>query len=112
MAVSSKERESEMNNAFVQMARHGLDLAEKDWRIMAVAGGLVVLGTACGWLAKRWCDKGDEKAAEAGMKRMGFKEAETIEDGFGSTWSAWCPTCKRKSMCVVRPGKVQCNYCG
>lgn len=37
---------------------------------------------------------------------------ETIEDGFGSEWSAYCPTCKRKSMQIVRPGKVQCTYCG
>ena len=37
---------------------------------------------------------------------------DTIEDGFGSAWSAWCPTCGRKSMEVVRPGKCQCQYCG
>jgi hypothetical protein len=37
---------------------------------------------------------------------------DTIEDGFGSIWSAWCPTCGRKSMEVVRPGKCQCSYCG
>ena len=35
-----------------------------------------------------------------------------IDDGFGNTCSAWCPTCKRKSMQVVRPGKFQCSYCG
>ena len=38
--------------------------------------------------------------------------AETVEDGFGSEWSAWCPECGRKSMQVVRPGKIQCPYCG
>jgi len=37
---------------------------------------------------------------------------ETIEDGFGSTWGAWCPECHKKTMVVVRPGKVQCNHCG
>ncbi len=36
----------------------------------------------------------------------------TIEDGFGSRWSAWCAMCGRKSMQVVRPGKVQCEFCG
>lgn len=36
---------------------------------------------------------------------------ETIEDGFGSTWSAWCPKCGKKTMSVVRPGKVQCDNC-
>jgi len=38
--------------------------------------------------------------------------AETIEDGFGSVWSRKCPECRRMSMEVVRPGKVQCVYCG
>jgi len=37
---------------------------------------------------------------------------EFKEDGFGNMWVAWCPMCGRKSMCVVRPGKVQCEFCG
>ena len=37
---------------------------------------------------------------------------ECVEDGFGGVWSATCPECGRKSMHVVRPGKVQCAYCG
>lgn len=37
---------------------------------------------------------------------------DTIEDGFGSAWSAVCPECGLRTMSVVRPGKVQCNYCG
>jgi len=37
---------------------------------------------------------------------------DIIEDGFGSAWSAWCPECNQKTMCVVRPGKCQCNNCG
>lgn len=36
---------------------------------------------------------------------------DTITDGFGSEWSAVCPTCKQKTMEVVRPGKVQCTNC-
>ena len=40
------------------------------------------------------------------------KDDSTIEDGFGSCWSAWCPSCGNKSMSIVRPGKVQCNHCG
>jgi hypothetical protein len=35
-----------------------------------------------------------------------------IEDGFGSTWSIFCPVCKKPRMQVVRPGKVQCSKCG
>jgi hypothetical protein len=35
-----------------------------------------------------------------------------IEDGFGSVWSAYCPECGKKSMQVMRPGKVQCKNCG
>ena len=48
-------------------------------------------------------------------KCLNFKKSRdnsTIEDGFGSKWSAWCPQCGKKSMSVVRPGKVQCNNCG
>jgi ribosomal protein L37E len=40
------------------------------------------------------------------------KDDSTIEDGFGSVWSAWCPMCGRKSMHVVRLGDAQCNHCG
>jgi hypothetical protein len=36
---------------------------------------------------------------------------ETIDDGFGSTWSAYCPTCKQKSMYVSRPGEARCSKC-
>ena len=46
---------------------------------------------------------------------LGYKEPkdnDSIEDGFGSAWSAWCPMCGKKSMSIVRPGKVQCYYCG
>lgn len=39
------------------------------------------------------------------------KLEETISDGFGSSWSAYCPTCGRKSMHIIRPGKVQCAHC-
>jgi hypothetical protein len=35
-----------------------------------------------------------------------------IEDGFGSAWSAWCPTCKEKTMHIVRPGSAACYNCG
>lgn len=37
---------------------------------------------------------------------------ETISDGFGSEWSAWCPECRNTTMQVVGPGKVQCSDCG
>lgn len=39
-------------------------------------------------------------------------EGDTIEDGFGSVWSAYCPICGFKTMSVVRPGKCQCAICG
>ena len=48
------------------------------------------------------------KAADA----VDVVTADTISDDCGSTWSATCPECGRKSMQVVRPGKVQCAYCG
>ncbi len=37
---------------------------------------------------------------------------DSISDDCGNTWSATCLECGRKSMHVVRPGKVQCAYCG
>ena len=37
---------------------------------------------------------------------------ETIEDGFGNAWSAYCPECGQKTVSIVRPGKVQCSKCG
>ena len=37
---------------------------------------------------------------------------DTIEDGFGSEWGAWCIMCGHKAMQVVRPGKCQCGNCG
>ena len=40
------------------------------------------------------------------------RNADIIQDGLGSVWSAYCPVCKEKSMSVVRPGKVQCDNCG
>ncbi len=40
------------------------------------------------------------------------RDDSTISDGHGSTWSAWCNRCGRKSMRVMRPGKVQCGECG
>ncbi len=36
---------------------------------------------------------------------------ETISDGFGSTFPAWCSACKTKSMRIVRPGDVWCENC-
>ena len=34
---------------------------------------------------------------------------DILDDGCGNRWSEWCPTCKQKTMSIVRPGKVQCN---
>lgn len=37
---------------------------------------------------------------------------QTITDGCGSFWSKKCLSCGRDSMQVMRPGKVQCEFCG
>jgi hypothetical protein len=34
-----------------------------------------------------------------------------IGDGFGNAWSAYCPTCKQKSMYISRPGDARCSKC-
>lgn len=36
-------------------------------------------------------------------------DSGVIEDGFGSAWSKSCPVCKKPTMEVVRPGKIQCG---
>ena len=41
-----------------------------------------------------------------------LKEAATISDGFGATWSKKCPMCGKDTMEIVRPGWVQCGNCG
>ena len=33
-----------------------------------------------------------------------------ITDGFGSYWWAFCQVCNKRSMVVVKPGKVECEY--
>lgn len=38
--------------------------------------------------------------------------SEIIEDGFGNIWNSRCNECNRLSMQIIRPGKVQCSYCG
>jgi len=40
------------------------------------------------------------------------KNTNTIDNGFGNVWSAYCPICGKKTMSIVRPGKVQCSNCG
>lgn len=37
---------------------------------------------------------------------------DAISDGFGSTWSAYCPRCGEKTMQIVRPGQAECSECG
>src|SRR3990167_7369958 len=37
------------------------------------------------------------------------EEDPPIVDWFGSVWGQRCPACKKLSMSVVRPGKVQCD---
>lgn len=48
----------------------------------------------------------------AGEELFKPQDDDTIGDGFGSEWSAWCPMCGQKSMQVLKPGKAQCDYCG
>lgn len=43
---------------------------------------------------------------------VNHSSGDTIEDGFGGVWSKRCLMCGRNGMQVMRPGKVQCRYCG
>ena len=35
-----------------------------------------------------------------------------LKDGYGNAWKKTCPECKRDTMEILRPGKVQCSECG
>ena len=37
-------------------------------------------------------------------------DGDYITDGFGSYWWAFCQKCNKRSMVVVRPGKVECEH--
>ena len=58
-------------------------------------------------------DEGDAILQENAEIEILMKNGQDIiEDGFGSSWSAYCAMCGKKSMHIVRPGKVQCGFCG
>ena len=60
-----------------------------------------------------WDDKSQSGSAwPVGSSQPRKRDDDTISDGFGSAWSAWCPSCGEKTMEIVRPGKVQCGNCG
>ena len=40
------------------------------------------------------------------------KDIYYLDDGFGNCFSPYCPECKKKTMVIIRPGKVQCGNCG
>ena len=44
--------------------------------------------------------------------RWAKKDIEYLDDGFGNCFSPYCPECRRKTMQIIRPGKVQCGNCG
>lgn len=55
-----------------------------------------------------------ERAIERLARSLALQDemnVEVITDGF-TEWSITCPSCKQKSMQVVRVGKVQCWNCG
>lgn len=64
-----------------------------------------------GW-SERKRGNWNEMYSEERKKLQEAAVTDTVSDGLGSVWSAYCPECKRKSMEVVRPGKVQCSFCG
>jgi hypothetical protein len=54
----------------------------------------------------------EKNAQIAALKGGEGHDSNIIEDGFGSAWSAYCAMCGKKTMEIVRPGKVQCSNCG
>ena len=71
-----------------------------------------------GEMVNRWLIETETHVLDYLTTKQAFKhwkkinKPDIIEDGFGSAWSIKCPECGRKSMQVVRPGKVQCKHCG
>jgi hypothetical protein len=74
-------------------------------RLIVFAGVIIRIS-----LILHWCGVWHKASEDAYAKAR--KDADIISDGFGGEWSAICPVCGRRSMSVVRPGKVQCEYCG
>lgn len=64
------------------------------------------------WPHAGWITKIEAiKLATGAIKEYYAEKENTIEDGFGSSWSKICPVCGKDSMQIVRPGKVQCGNC-
>ena len=64
------------------------------------------------WESGEHIDFAIESLKEIESKEFREPIEDTINDGFGNVWSAWCHNCKQKTMEIVRPGKVQCSECG
>ena len=64
------------------------------------------------WVAERIRQLGRDMEAPSAPVIHKAKDGDTIEDGFGGCWSAWCSFCGKKSVEIVRPGKAQCPDCG
>ena len=66
-------------------------------------------------LVKKGLEEGltqEEYREYARLQKKLEKEKDTIEDGLGSVWSAYCAQCGKKSMFVNRPGDARCENCG
>lgn len=74
-----------------------LRLAMEEGRLVSFGTDTGHNSTGCGGLSDKQVKKGPIPLCPT-----------TIEDGFGSVWSAWCPECHEKSMQVVRPGYAKC----
>lgn len=88
--------------------------------------GQAVLSVA---VRDQWCFRGDTlednlPSYQAIAQAQGeadwewFKESrdeppddDIVEDGFGTSCSAYCPECHEKSMYVCRPGDIRCSNC-
>ena len=92
----------------------------KDWKLIAekqaeyiehLKSPTPTIESYAAWRKKNNVFESELSALES-QEVEGVADNDTIEDGFGSSWSIVCPMCGKKSMQVVRPGKVQCEYCG
>ena len=64
------------------------------------------------WPHAGWITKIEAiRLATGAIKEYYAEKKNTIEDGFGSSWSKTCCNCGKDAIHIVRPGKVQCGNC-
>ena len=96
------------------MWRNAKEALERICKAYPCDGSMPHLNCGCSvcWQVKKYLDSQQKPIEYDWMcKPRKPKDEEVLDDGFGMQCSPYCPDCGRKSMSIVRPGKVQCDLC-